>query len=289
MSILIIVIGIAITLFIVYTMVEVVWKQAPQGHLADALSGASTASRAGGMRGVLTPMEKPVGKYTPAAMLRKTQANLYWAQMMGKWIGWSAVQLIALRVVAAAGVFLAAAVVIGDPLLAAVAGYIGWNYPEMSVNGVARKARRRFVSQLPEFIQLVSAQMSANVSMEEAIQRTSRAPGLVGAWMQKVIQQAQGRDLIAQMQREAQESRMPELIGMSVQLAFIRRGTAQQDLMNQLAMGISSDYIGQADQRAEKLGSELVAPMVLFYFIPFLVVLLVVIGYPVMTNLFGGI
>jgi len=34
---------------------------------------------------------------------------------------------------------------------------------------------------------------------------------------------AQGRDLVEQMQREAQESQLPELIGMAVQLEFIRR------------------------------------------------------------------
>ena len=175
-----------------------------------------------------------------------------------------------------------------DVLMSLLAGYIGWVYPGMSVNGVARRTRRLFVSQLPEFVQLVSAQMAANVSMEEAIQRTSKSPGLVGQWMQKVLRQAQGRNLIEQMQREAQESLLPELIGMSVQIAFIRRGTAQQELMSQMAMSIAADYIGEAEQRAEKLGSEMVVPMVIFYFVPFLVTLLMVMAYPVMTNLFGG-
>ena len=75
---------------------------------------------------------------------------------------------------------------------------------------------------------------------------------------------------------------------MSVQIAFIRRGTAQQELMSQMAMSIAAAYIGEAEQRAEKLGSEMVVPMVIFYFVPFLVTLLMVMAYPVMTNLFGG-
>ena len=66
--------------------------------------------------------------------------------------------------------------------------------------------------------------------------------------MRKVLQMAQGRDLIEQMQREAQESQLPELIGMAVQLEFIRRGTAQQELMGQLATSIAADYIGNAEQ-----------------------------------------
>jgi hypothetical protein len=107
--------------------------------------------------------------------------------------------------------------------------------------------------------------------------------------MRQVLQMAQGRDLIEQMQREAQDSQLPELIGMAVQLEFIRRGTAQQELMGQLATSIASEYIGQAEGRAEKLGSELVVPMVLFYFVPFLITIIVVIGYPVMVGLFGGL
>ena len=87
--------------------------------------------------------------------------------------------------------------------------------------------------------------------------------------------------------REAQESLLPELIGMSIQLAFIKRGTAQKELMGQLAMSIAADYIGGAERRAEKLGSEMIIPMILFYFVPFLVVLLTVLMYPVMTNIFG--
>jgi hypothetical protein len=45
--------------------------------------------------------------------------------------------------------------------------------------------------------------------------------------------------------------------------------------------------VGGAEQRAEKVGSELVIPMVLFYFLPFMVTLLAVIGWPIFTNMGG--
>jgi Flp pilus assembly protein TadB len=279
-------IGILIAAFIVYLMIEIVWERAPKGALADAYStDGKSGSR---LQGLLSPIGVPVQKYAPPSMLRKVQANLYWAQLAGKWLEWNAIQFIALQLVAAVGGFLLTSLLTRDPVMSLIAGYAGWAYPGMSVNGVARRTRRLFVSQLPEFVQLVAAQMAANVSMEEAIQRTSKSPGLVGQWMQNVLRQAQGRNLIEQMQREAQASLLPELIGMGVQIAFIRRGTAQQDLMNQLAMSIASGYIGEAEQRAEKLGSEMVVPMVIFYFLPFLATLLMVLAYPVMTNLFGG-
>jgi hypothetical protein len=55
--------------------------------------------------------------------------------------------------------------------------------------------------------------------------------------------------------------------------------------MGQLATSIAADYIGSAEQRAEKVGSELVIPMLVFYFLPFLVTLLSVIGLPIVQNL----
>jgi Flp pilus assembly protein TadB len=179
-------------------------------------------------------------------------------------------------------------VVAGEPVLALVGAAVGFQAPAMRMGGMARRVRRQFIAQLPEYVQLVSAQMSANVSMEEALRRTAQAQSLVGGWMRRVLQMAQGRNLIEQMQREAQESQLAELIGMAVQLEFIRRGTAQQELMAQLATSIAADYIGAAEQRAEKVGAELVIPMVIFYFLPFLATLLTVIGWPIVAGLGGG-
>jgi len=283
-------IGITITLFIVYTMVEFVWQLAPQSHLADAFAPADASQKLSGLRGALSPLDRPVKKFASPGMLRKISANLYWAQMSGKWIGWNAVQYIGLQIAAVVAALVGGSILTrGDPVFTGIAALLAYNFPGISLNGAARRTRRNLLSQLPEFIQLVSAQMAANVSMDQAIRRVSKAPSLVGQWMRNVIQQSQGRDLIEQIQREAQESLMPELSGMGVQLSFIKRGTAQQELMGQLAISIASEYIGQAEQRAEKLGSELVVPMVVFYFIPFLATIMVVIGYPVVIGLFGGL
>ncbi len=279
-------IGILVAAFIAYLLVEIIWDRTPKGALSEAYSPETKSGSR--LQGVLSPLGIPVQKYAPPALLRKAQANLYWAQIAGKWHDWNAAQFTALQLATAVGGFLLGMFAFQRVMMSLVAGYIGWVYPGMSANGVARRTRRLFISQLPEFVQLVSAQMAAGVSMEEAIQRTSKSPGLVGQWMQKALRQAQGRNLIDQMQREAQESLLPELIGMSVQIAFIRRGTAQQELMSQMAMSIAAAYIGEAEQRAEKLGSEMVVPMVIFYFVPFLATLLMVMAYPIMTTLFGG-
>ena len=282
MTALVYLIGIATFALIMLLTVEFV-PSSPAGRLADTLTPGQVELT--GWRKSLAFLDKPISRWTPIRFLQKAKADLYWAHLVGKWIGWNDVQFLSLRFAAGVGGFVIGSLVFNALPVALVAGFIAFQFPAMSLNGVARRTRRQFQAQLPEFIQLVSAQMSAGVSMEEALNRTAQAQSLVGKWMRYVIQMAQGRGLIEQMQREAQESLMPELIGMAVQLDFIRKGTAQQQLMGQLAMSIAADYIGGAEQRAEKVGSELVIPMVIFYFLPFMVTLLVVIGWPIFTNM----
>ena len=278
--------GIAVFTLIIYLTLELI-PAAPTGRLDEILTPAEGVPLTG-WRKSLSSLDRPVSKWMPAGFLRKTRADLYWAHVGDSWNEWNEVQFTSLRVALAVAGFGVAMVITGQPVFALVGGLDGFQYPAVSMGGVARRYRRQFIAQLPEYVQLVSAQMSANVSMEEALRRTSQAQSLVGKWIRGVLQMSQGRDQIEQLQREAQESHLPELIGMSVQLEFIRRGTAQQELMGQLATSIAADYIGTAEQRAEKVGSELVIPMVIFYFLPFMVTLLVVIGWPIVQNL-GGI
>ncbi|PKO16657.1 MAG: hypothetical protein CVU39_07485 [Chloroflexi bacterium HGW-Chloroflexi-10] len=285
MTLLIPFIAIGVFILVIYLTLEVI-PSVPTGRLAETLTPANGAAL-NGWRKTLAVLDKPVSKWTPVSFVRKVRADLYWAQVGEKWSDWNDVQFISLRVAAAIAGLVIGMVVFGEAALVLALAVLGFQYPAIAMGGVARRTRRQFVAQLPEYVQLVSAQMSANVSMEEALRRTSLAQSLVGKWMRKVLQMAQGRDLIEQMQREAQESQLPELIGMAVQLEFIRRGTAQQELMGQLATSIAADYIGNAEQRAEKIGSELVIPMVIFYFFPFMVTLLMVIGWPIVQNMGG--
>jgi Flp pilus assembly protein TadB len=285
MTVLIPLISILAFALMIYLTLELV-PAAPTGRLAETLTPAN-GTPLSGWRKSLSPLDKPVSKWTPAGWMRRTRADLYWAQVGDKWSDWNEIQFTSLRLAAGIAGFVVGSVVFAEPTLAIAVALLGFQYPVIAMGGVARRTRRQFVAQLPEYVQLVSAQMSANVSMEEALRRTSQSQSLAGKWMRKVLQMAQGRDLVEQMQREAQESQLPELVGMAVQLEFIRRGTAQQELMGQLATSIAADYIGNAEQRAEKIGSELVIPMVIFYFLPFMVTLLIVIGWPIAQNLGG--
>jgi Flp pilus assembly protein TadB len=279
-------IGILVMILVVVLTMEYV-PVMRKGKAARILEASTTQNEdpVSGLRRTLYPLEKPVQKWAGPGLLKKARFDLYWAQMVDKWAGWTALQFVTLRVFTGMVGAVIGLVVFKNPVFAVVVGFIGWQYPTMGVGGIARRARRQFQAQLPEYIQLVAAQMSAGISLEEALRRTSRADSLPAQWMRRVIQMAQGRTLVGQIAKEAEESQLSELISMGVQLGFIQRGTAQQQLLGQLAAQIAADYIGQAEMRAEKIGGELVIPMVIFYFLPFLVCLMALIAWPMVSGM----
>lgn len=279
-------IGIATTALLLTLLVEFV-PSLPVGKAARFLkeSDQPVSPALPGWRRVLSMLDGPTARRTPASILRQAKADMYFAQLSGKWMGWDEVQFTSLRIVLCLGALIFGLLVYDNLIPALLAALLGWQIPVVLLSGVARRVRRRFQSQLPEFIQLVAAQMAAGVSLEEALRRTAQTESLIARWMQHVLQMSQGRVIFTQLQKEAQASYLPDLIGLAVQLEFVRLGTAQQELMGQIAGRIASEYAAGAEQRAERVGAELIIPMVIFYFLPFIAIILVLIGWPILSTL----
>ncbi len=279
-------IAIAVTTLLIDLWVEFV-PTLPAGKAARYLRESTQAEvrELPGWRRWLSGLDRPTLRWTPSSIMRKAKADLYFAQQIGKWEGWDAVQLTSLRVAVAVGAMILGLVVYDNLLPSVIAAVVAWQIPGILLDGVSRRVRRRFQAQLPEFIQLVAAQMAAAVSLEEALRRTSQTESLVAKWMRHVLQMSQGRVVFTQFQKEAQASFLPDLIGLSVQFEFVRLGTAQQELMAQMASRIAAEYAAGTEQRAERVGAELVITMVLFYFLPFIAMILVLGAWPILTTL----
>ncbi len=278
--------GIATAALLIILWVEFV-PSLPSGKAARYLRESEQQAEPDlpGWRKWLAWLDRPTARWAPGSILRRTKADLYFAQLAGKWYGWGDVQFTSLRIALALGALVFGLLVYDNLILSAIAGLLGWQIPVVLLGGVARRIRRRFQAQLPEFIQLVAAQMAAGVSLEEALRRTAQSDSLAAQWMRHVLQMSQGRVIFTQLQKEAQDSCMSDLIGLAVQLEFVRTGTAQQELMGQMANRIAAEYTGGAEQRAERVGAELVVPMVIFYFLPFIAVILALIGWPIFATL----
>jgi Flp pilus assembly protein TadB len=259
----------------------------PQGKAARILTEAATArtERPGGLRGLATLLDAPVSRWNPARLLRKMSADLYWAQLAGKWRDWTPAQLLSLRLIVGGAAGILGLIAFEDFLLGGLAAFLGWQAPAMLVASVGRCERRRFQAQFPEFIQLLAAQAAVGISLDEALARISKSESAVAKWMGRVLRSAQGRSLFPMLAREARSSQLPELVSFAIQLEFVARGLSQQDLLQKLARSVAGDYLNQADTRAEKVGSELVIPMVIFYFLPFVVTTMAIIGWPILMSM----
>jgi len=279
-------IGIATTALLLTIWVELV-PTLPAGKAARFLreSDQPATPEFPGWRKWLSRLDRTTSRWAPGSILRRTKADLYFAQLIGKWEGWDEVQFTSLRAALCLAAFVFGLLVYDNLIPSVLVALLGWQVPAVMLGGVARRVRRRFQSQLPEFIQLVAAQMAAGVSLEEALRRTAQTESLAAKWMRHVLQMSQGRVIFTQLQKEAQASYLPDLIGLAVQLEFVRLGTAQQELMGQMAGRIAAEYAAGAEQRAERVGAELVIPMVIFYFLPFIAVILVLIGWPILATL----
>jgi len=280
--------GILAMLITIYFLSEGIIRRQKAKTMADLADQAEqpNETQLTGLQKTIHPLEGAGKKIASPKMLRKMEGDLYWANFMGKWQGWTPVQVITLQLFAAI-IGAVVGVVIFHKLLFVVALVVmGWVLPQSNINGIAQRTRRQFTSQLIEYLQLVAATMAANVSMETAFIRTSESESLPGKWVRNVIKMAQGRSIPDQIMDEAEKSRLPELISLAEQIGQMKKGASQQQLLDDLTKQLVDDYLATTELRVASVGTSTLIPIILLYFIPFIVVILVVLAYPTI-QMFG--
>ncbi|HWQ84644.1 MAG TPA: type II secretion system F family protein, partial [Anaerolineales bacterium] len=156
-------------------------------------------------------------------------------------------------------------------------------------NAKASHARRRITQELPEFLQLMAAESASGAGLETVLMRAAQGEGFLPTWLRRVLAIAHGRSLLLAretgagiLMEEAQRSGHPDLISFAIQMGFARQGTQVQETLTRLATQFSDAYIGQAEIRTERLANLLGVLVAVFYFFPFLIVILFVVGTPLM-------
>ena len=108
--------GIAVFAMVIYLTLELA-PAAPTGRLSEILTPADGVILTG-WRKSLSPLDKPVSRWTPAGFLRKTRADLYWAHIGDRWNDWNEVQFTSLRVALAVAGFGLGMVATAEPVFA---------------------------------------------------------------------------------------------------------------------------------------------------------------------------
>ena len=219
---------------------------------------------------------------------RIVEKDLYWAAFNDpSWQGKSPAWIVGRQVLVAVALGAASATLLGSSLGLLVGAGLGWILMQADLAGKAEQVRRRITLELPEFLQLMAAESASGAGLETILSRAVQGEGSLPAWLRRVLGIARGRELLPSAQsgegvllQEAERSGHSDLVSFAVQMGFARQGTQVRDTLTHLAVQFSDAYVGQAEIRSERLANSLGILVALFYFLPFLLVILIVIGLP---------
>lgn len=188
------------------------------------------------------------------------------------------------------GVFTVIAVLLSVPVLFLMAA-IGFIYPFAKLRSRANAVKRRVQRSLPEMAALMAAEMSAGNPPDRAIERAADFGGPLGAIIRQALENARksGRPLFGrgnmsgELYNTVQYYELPSLRAFISQIELAaRKGTAGPELMQTLARTLIIEYKDRALREAEQLDNRLAVPAVLFFFLPFLFILLVPMLIPLL-------
>ena len=227
--------------------------------------------------------------------VRRIRSDLYWATFADSRLqNRSAAAVFGRQVLLTAGVGLAGYLALGSTIALAGGLFIGWTLASTDLHAKAETIRLRIAQELPEFVQLMAAESASGAGLAEVLQRAAGGASTTAAWLRSVLNLGAGKSLFSEngqtgfLLAAAQESGHAGLISLAIQLGFVGRGVQVQSLLKSLAQTFADEFIAQAETRAEKLGSNLGVMAAIFYFMPFVITVLVVVGVPLINTIAGA-
>lgn len=207
--------------------------------------------------------------------------RLYWAQLEGRWLGWSEAEYWGLRLaLAVVGFFLGS--ILGKGNVAIVVGlpFALLFFLDARLKAPANRAIRQVERELPEIAQLLALLVGTGKPVAEALRAVSSGRSLTARWLQRTMAaRPPDRPLLADvrgekgwLREEAERSGHSGLINFAVQLDLLKSsGTGADILLGSLAQSVTAEYLGRLEVQAEQIGDKMVMPMLIFFFVPYLI------------------
>ena len=270
------------------------------GYLSSrlvAIADPSVAKRLGKVdqpaahQGAFEVVGRPFSRIVPR-YFKRIESDLYWATFSTPdWASKTPAWIVGRQVLMAFTLGVLAAWTLRSNLGLWIGGFMGWSLMRADLSARATNVRKRIAQELPEFLQLMAAESASGAGLETVLTRASQGEGYLPIWLRQVLAIAHGRALIASREtgagillQEAERSGHPDLISFAIQMGFARQGTQVQETLTRLATQFSDTYIGQAEIRTERLANTLGVLVAVFYFLPFLIVILFVVGVPLIKS-----
>ena len=185
---------------------------------------------------------------------------------------------------------LMAALILSAPVFYAAPALL-FVFPFLRVRGKANAARRKVRREIPEVATLIAAELAAGAAPDRALERAAARPGPLARIMAEALEEARktGRPLFSRgpargvlvegLRRMGEDA----LSTFAVQLDMVaEKGAAGAELMASVAESLAREEQARAMRAAERLESDLVIPAALFFFLPFVAVVML----PILASLF---
>jgi Flp pilus assembly protein TadB len=226
--------------------------------------------------------------------VRQIRSDLYWAAFADTRLrGRSAAAIFGRQVLLTVAVGMAAYMALGSTIALAGGLFIGWSLARSDLHSKAETVRLRIAQELPEFVQLMAAESASGAGLEAVLKRAASGTGSVPRWLSGVLDASAGKPMFSEggkgtLRAAAEESGHPGLVSLAIQLGFAGQGIQVQSLLKSLAQTFADEFIAEGETRAEKLGSSLGVMAAVFYFMPFVITVLTVVGVPLISTITGS-
>lgn len=214
------------------------------------------------------------------SLLPNFAAQLRWLRLSGN--ATTEEELVGYSILAAVAGACLGILIFGLPFGPALAGLIGFYAPYYLIKGRAQTLRQRFHRQLPELLQILAAEVAAGASLSVALERLATSASLAGAVFKQLLAKANAHGALwsvnnrpGGLQLAAREWDSPALISLATQLDTLHtQGIEGPETLATLAKSIALRWLGESRMRAENLENELLLPLGLLIFAPFIAAIL---------------
>lgn len=230
-----------------------------------------------------------LAKRMSSGFLSSWKSNLYWAQVSGEYQSWTVGGMLA-RGFAAAIVVVLLILLFGLPFFTWLLVPFAIFMPYLLVNGKANETKKLVKRLLPETATVIAAEMDAGSTAGQAVSRAGELPGPLGKVINDAVSQSRQseRAMFSRgvskgvLMEELGKHELAELSRFAMQLDRVAaKGVDAPRIMVEIARGLAREYRSQIQQTASNMDNELLIPMTLFFFLPFIVSILV----PVMVSI----
>lgn len=217
--------------------------------------------------------------------------HLKMAQLGGKYEGWTVGGILARSVVYGLGALLYL-LVVRPSLMFWLLLPLAMVFPIVRVRSAANDTRAEIQRLMPETSTALAAEMSAGASPEQALSRAAEIPGPLGKILKEALSESSrsGRPAFTTGTAEGvvlevlARYNLPVLLRFGVQLDQVAgKGVEAPKIMSEVARGFARDYRARVQMAASSLDNKLLAPMTLFFFLPFIAAILL----PLLLSLFS--